>query len=94
MTKRLAARRRHAADRLREVTTMPPLDAISDDVLLTRSQVATLANVSVKTIANREGTNRPIFPVTRIGGIPRYRAGTVKAYLRGEVDSTTASAST
>lgn len=87
MTKRLATRRRNATERMREVAAMPPLDSIDDDAMLTRDQVATLSNISSKTYANREAAGRPIIPVVRIGGIPRYRAGVVKQYLRGQVGS-------
>jgi hypothetical protein len=57
-------------------------DQLSDSVLLDDSQTALLAGRSVPTIKRwrRQGKTPP---VVMLNGLPRYRAGDVRAWLNG-----------
>jgi len=63
---------------------MPRLADMDDDQLLTRSAFGSIIGLNTKTIANRESAGRPIVRPVYVGGVPRYRAGDVRRFVRGE----------
>lgn len=83
MTRR-KSRYDHSVERVMYAATLPKLEDMAADSLLTRNQAAAIINVSAKTIANREAAGRPILSVVRVGNIPRYRVGDIRELMRRE----------
>lgn len=66
-------------------------DRLSDDGLLDDFQTSLLAGLSVPTIKRWRAAGK-MPPATFFNGRPRYRAGDIRAWLRGGVAATVAAA--
>jgi hypothetical protein len=88
------AAKAHPRRRVHARKAIPDLDNLPSDALITRAQLSALIGAAVETLKawdyGRAGKGLyagqekgPV--VTRIEGLPRYRAGDVKAWLAGTV---------
>ena len=68
--------------RARRRACVPNLDDLPDNALITREQLSLAANVSISSLKRYEKAGRGP-EVVRIEGLPRYRVGKARTWMRG-----------